>query len=70
MASLNRPGGNITGVAILGVALEAKRLEILHELVPTAKLIAVLVNPKNPQAEIQALNWRQPVALPAKRFFC
>jgi putative ABC transport system substrate-binding protein len=53
VASLNRPGGNITGVAILGVALEAKRLEMLHEFVPTAKSIAVLVNPKNPQVEIQ-----------------
>jgi putative ABC transport system substrate-binding protein len=53
VASLNRPGGNITGIAILGVALEAKRVQILHELVPTAKLIAVLVNPKNPQIETQ-----------------
>jgi putative tryptophan/tyrosine transport system substrate-binding protein len=53
VASLNRPGGNIKGIAILGVALEAKRVQILHELVPTAKLIAVLVNPKNPQIETQ-----------------
>jgi putative ABC transport system substrate-binding protein len=53
VASLNRPGGNITGIAILGVALEAKRLGMLHEIVPAAKLIAVLINPKNPQVEIQ-----------------
>jgi putative tryptophan/tyrosine transport system substrate-binding protein len=53
VASLNRPGGNITGIAILGVALEAKRVQILRELVPKAKLIAVLVNPTNPQTETQ-----------------
>jgi putative ABC transport system substrate-binding protein len=48
VASLNRPGGNITGVSILDVELGPKRLELLHELVPTATMIAVLVNPTDP----------------------
>jgi putative ABC transport system substrate-binding protein len=43
--SLNRPGGNLTGVSGLLAELEAKRLELLHELRPDAKIIAVLVNP-------------------------
>ena len=47
VASLNQPGGNITGVSILNVAVAAKRLEILHELVPTAAAIALLANPTN-----------------------
>ena len=51
VASLNRPGGNITGVSNLNVELGPKRLELLHELVPTATLIALLVNPTNPNAE-------------------
>ena len=52
--SLNRPGGNLTGVAYLNVEVAPKRLELLHELVPSAKTIALLVNPANPiEAETQ-----------------
>jgi len=48
VASMDRPGGNITGVSILDVGLGPKRLQLLHELVPTATVIAVLVNPTDP----------------------
>jgi putative tryptophan/tyrosine transport system substrate-binding protein len=53
VASLNRPGGNITGVSLLAYLLDAKRVELLHELVPRATVFAVLLNPKNTQAETQ-----------------
>jgi ABC-type uncharacterized transport system substrate-binding protein len=53
VAALNRPGGNATGVSLLTVAMEAKRLQLLHELVPTAAVVAIIVNPNNPQADEQ-----------------
>ena len=53
VASLNRPGGNLTGVSNLNVELGAKRLELLHQMIPTATDIALLVNPNNSNAEPQ-----------------
>lgn len=48
VASMSRPGGNITGVSVLDVELGPKRLELLHAVVPTATIIALLVNPSEP----------------------
>jgi putative ABC transport system substrate-binding protein len=48
VASLSRPGGNLTGVTQLNMELMPKRLELMHELVPTATVIPLLVNPSNP----------------------
>ena len=53
VASLNRPGGNLTGVNLFVSQMEGKRLGLLRELVPTAALIGVLLNPTNPPAESQ-----------------
>jgi putative ABC transport system substrate-binding protein len=48
VASLSRPGGNLTGVTTLGVEIGPKQLELLHELIPTATTVGLLVNPTNP----------------------
>src|SRR5689334_22161367 len=53
VASLDRPGGNITGVTRYNVDLGPKRLELLHEVVPTASVVGLLLNPTNPNAEMQ-----------------
>jgi putative tryptophan/tyrosine transport system substrate-binding protein len=50
VASLNRPGGNVTGVSFLANLLAAKQLEVLHEAAPNATAVAFLVNPRNPNA--------------------
>jgi putative ABC transport system substrate-binding protein len=52
VASLNHPGGNITGATFLGHELSAKRLDLLHNLSPKAAMIGVLINPDNANAEI------------------
>ena len=51
--TLDRPGGNVTGVAISKMQLSPKRLELLHQVIPTASTFALLVNPTNPAAEAQ-----------------
>src|SRR5262249_45021941 len=51
IASLNRPGGNVTGIAILTAELAAKRVEVLHELLRTSTTLATLVNPTSPLTE-------------------
>jgi putative ABC transport system substrate-binding protein len=58
VASLNRPGGNATGVSFLVNVLTAKQFELLHEMVPRAKLIGFLANPINPNTESDIRNVR------------
>ena len=58
VASLNRPGGNATGVTLLAVQVEPKMLGLLHEAVPSATIMALLVNPTNPNAETQSRNFQ------------
>jgi putative ABC transport system substrate-binding protein len=59
IASLNHPGGNATGVNIVTDEIETKRLGLLHEVVPAARTIAVLLNPKSPSFEGQSKDVRE-----------
>ena len=56
VGSLSRPGGNLTGVSSLSVEVTPKRLEFLHEAIPTADMFAVLINPTSPTADSQSRN--------------
>jgi putative tryptophan/tyrosine transport system substrate-binding protein len=53
IASLNRPGGNLTGVALFTFSLGAKRLEVLREAVPKSRVIALLINAGNPDPDMK-----------------
>src|SRR5262249_10577637 len=59
VASFNRPGGNITGVSQLALELGAKRLDLLHKLIPNARLIAVLAFPQNLVSREQVVDLQQ-----------
>jgi putative ABC transport system substrate-binding protein len=61
VASLSHPGGNVTGVTELSSELGVKRLGLLRELVPSATSVAILVNPKRPDADIQSAQLREAV---------
>jgi putative ABC transport system substrate-binding protein len=82
VASFNRPGGNLTGVASLGVQLGPKKLELLNQAVPNVKTIAALTNPANPRGgmskeleeaarelglQLEIVNWNRSLRLWSNR---
>jgi putative ABC transport system substrate-binding protein len=69
VASLNQPGGNVTGASLFTSEVEAKKLALLRELVPKAPLIAMLVNPTNPSAETGIADVQTAAATVGQRIF-
>jgi putative tryptophan/tyrosine transport system substrate-binding protein len=67
VTGFNRPGGNMTGVGLLGPPLETKRLGLLHEFVPGGVPIRVLVNPANPAADLQLQQLRDAAEIIKRR---
>src|SRR6185369_15840397 len=57
--SLNRPGGNVTGVVSLSTELEPKKLELLQGVIPSSKIVGVLINDTNPFAQSQSVRLQQ-----------
>src|SRR6516165_1832528 len=57
--NLNRPGGNVTGMTILAYEMESKRLGLLHEAVPATKTVGVLLDPANPNVDVQLRDARE-----------
>jgi putative ABC transport system substrate-binding protein len=68
VSSLSRPGGNVTGVTQLGVVVAPKRLELLHELLPTARVMALLVDPTDPTNTRRARCFRASRVRCSRRF--
>jgi putative ABC transport system substrate-binding protein len=69
VASLSRPGGNVTGASLFTSELEAKKLALLREMVPKTSLIAMLVNPTNPSAETDIGDVQTAAAAVGQRIF-
>ena len=69
VASINRPGGNATGVRILDAATEGKRLGLLREMVPTAGLIGVLINPNNANFQLELDDVEQAARVVGQRIY-
>jgi putative tryptophan/tyrosine transport system substrate-binding protein len=68
VASLSRPGGNVTGATLIASQLGPKRVEMLFELLPSASTVAILVNPNNPNSAIDSKNTQEALQAKKKQF--